>query len=90
MEIITHIIAFALGFIFCFFIYVKEKPEQKIKVGQVWVWKSKKESPFLKDSDKLTIIDIKAGWVQYQRAGCLKDSKNIEDLREFYTLFEDV
>lgn len=90
METITHIIAFALGFIFCYLFYVREKPEQEVKAGQVWVWKSKKESPFLKNADKLIILNVKAGWVEYKRPRGVKDSKSIEDLRKFYDLFEDV
>lgn len=90
MEIVTYIITFALGFIFCFFVYVKERPEQEVKVGQVWVWKSKKESPFLEDSSKYTIVAVKANWVKYDRNGNTKESITIEDLRKFYALFEDV
>lgn len=68
----------------------QEKPEQKVKVGQIWVWKSNVNDPFLESTQKLKIIDIKAGWVKYKKSNTVNQTEAIENLLKFYCLYEDV
>jgi hypothetical protein len=68
--------------------------KREVKIGSVWILKQQRKDPFVEQTTKLQIIDVKDGWVKYSflwntgESLNVYHSKTISDLFDMYTLVE--